>query len=251
MPERRNDPPQIAVINAALGVAGVVARDGVLERLLAGAVGLHFKLIGTVKNLPTGTQICAWVQERLGTQPTALGFRGADLHQSQVNRDAVALGSRGNGRLALDLLPAVLNLAFCTVFARSLGPEAMPLLARIIEAIEGRGRLALPRVADYARALTWAWTLLLGMQAALRAWLALRDFGAVAFPALSGSQWRWYLHFGSYALVPAFLVLEYAFRRWWLRHIPHASLAHFLVQLTRNWPALIRSVALDASRTGR
>jgi hypothetical protein len=163
----------------------------------------------------------------------------------------VALGSRGNGRLALDLLPAVLNLAFCTVFARSLGPEAMPLIARIIEAIEGRGRLALPRVADYARALTWAWALLLGMQAALLAWLALRDFGAVAFPALSGSQWRWYLHFGSYALVPAFLVLEYAFRRWWLRHIPHASLAHFLVQLTRNWPALIRSVALDASRTGR
>ena len=161
------------------------------------------------------------------------------------------LGSRGNGRLALDVLPAVFNAVFCIVFARSLAHGCTPLIARIIEAIEGRARLGLSRVAAYARALTWAWALLLGMQAAVLAWLATRDLGAIAHSAFSDSPWRWYLHFGNYALVPAFLILEYAFRRWWLRHIPHASLAQFLVQLARNWPALVRSVALDTSRTER
>jgi hypothetical protein len=60
--ERRNDPRQIAVINAALCVAGVVARDGVPERFLAGSVGFDLKLVGTVENLPTGAKIEARVQ---------------------------------------------------------------------------------------------------------------------------------------------------------------------------------------------
>lgn len=163
----------------------------------------------------------------------------------------VALGNRGNGRLALDILPAILNAAFCGVFASTLTCGSTPLIARIIEAIEGSARLALPRVSAYARALTWAWALLLGVQALLLGWLALRDVGAIEHGSLSTSSWRWYLHFGGVALVPSFLVLEYAFRRWWLRHIPHASLTQFLVQLARNWPALIRGVVLDAARPQR
>lgn len=163
----------------------------------------------------------------------------------------VALGHRGGGGLALDALPVVLNAAFCGVFACSLARGATPLIARIIEAIEGRARLALPRVAGYARALTWVWAILLGAQSVLLAGLVVRDLGMAAHTELSDSSWRWYLHFGSFALVPAFLVVEYAFRRWWLRHIPHASLAQFLVQLARSWPALVRSVAFDVARTER
>ena len=162
----------------------------------------------------------------------------------------VALGNRGNGHLALDILPAVLNAAFCVVFASTLVRGSTPLIARLIEAIEGSARLALPRVAGYARALTWAWALLLGVQAVVLAWLAMRDIGVMAHNSLSAS-WRWYLHLGGFALVPAFLILEYAFRRWWLRHIPHASLAQFLIQLARNWPLLMRRVALDATRPDR
>lgn len=163
----------------------------------------------------------------------------------------VALGHRSNGRLALDVLPVVLNAAFCSVFASSLVRGATPLIARVIEAIEGRARLALPRVAAYARGLTWAWAVLLGAQAVLLAWLVALDLGAVAHAELADSAWRWYLHFGGFALVPAFLIVEYAFRRWWLRHIPHASLAEFLTQLARNWPALVRNVAFDTARNER
>lgn len=163
----------------------------------------------------------------------------------------VALGNTGNGRFALDALPAILNAAFCVVFASSLGRDSTPLIARLIEAIEGSARLALPRVAGYARALTWAWAVLLGTQAVLLGWLALHDAGMIANSSLAASSWRWYLHFGGFALVPAFLILEYAFRRWWLRHIAHASLVQFLRQLARNWPLLMRRIAVDSARSQR
>ena len=58
-------------------------------------------------------------------------------------------------------------------------------------------------------------------------------------------RWRWYLHLGSYATVLAFLVVEYAFRRWYLRHIQHVSLPVFVARLVRRWPALARSVMHD------
>jgi hypothetical protein len=59
--ERRNDPPQIAVINATLGVAGVVARNGVPERFLAGSVGFDLKLVCIIENLPASAKIEARV----------------------------------------------------------------------------------------------------------------------------------------------------------------------------------------------
>ena len=43
--------------------------------------------------------------------------------------------------------------------------------------------------------------------------------------------------------VCAFLVLEYAWRRWRLRHVPHLPLPIFLARLARRWPSLLRSLA--------
>jgi uncharacterized membrane protein len=166
----------------------------------------------------------------------------------------VALGLRGNGRFALDCMPVLVNAALCAVFARTLARGREPLIARVIEVLEGRARLALPRVAGYARALTWAWALLLGAQAVLLALLAvcaqphglLATFGLAAPLATGGTAWRIYQHLGSYALVPLFLVAEYAFRRWYLRHLPHASLPLFAARLARRWPGLLRSLSESA-----
>lgn len=159
------------------------------------------------------------------------------------------LGLRGNGRFALDCMPVLVNVALCNVFARTLPRGREPLIARIIEVLEGRARLALPRVAGYARALTWAWALLFAAQAALLAVLAvcaqphglLATFGIASPLAADGAAWGVYQHVGSYALVPTFMVAEYAFRRWYLRHIPHASLPRFVVRLARRWPGLLHS----------
>lgn len=176
-----------------------------------------------------------------------------------VGAALVALAAFGHGRLALDLMPIFVNLALCTLFARTLAHGREPLIASVIAALEGRERLALPRVAGYARGLTLAWAVLFGAQAALLAWLvacavpagALAAFGLPSPFPLHGDAWRWYLHLGSYALVLVFLVGEYAFRRWRLRHIPHASLPRFVGRLVRRWPRLVRGFADDAARAAR
>lgn len=166
----------------------------------------------------------------------------------------VALAITGRGELALDFMPVMVNAALCTFFARTLKVGSEPLIARLIAAIESPARLTLPGVADYARRLTWAWSLLLGGQAALLALLVicavpdglLASFGVPPPIEVSGRGWRWYLHLGSYTTVLVFVLGEYAYRLWHLRHIPHASLPVFVTRLVRRWPALARSFMDDA-----
>ena len=62
---------------------------------------------------------------------------------------------------------------------------------------------------------------------------------------VTGDAWRWYLHFGSYALVLAFFAIEYAYRRWHLRHIEHIPAPQFVKRLVQRWPALARTVMDD------
>jgi hypothetical protein len=170
----------------------------------------------------------------------------------------VALALAGRGEIALDFVPVVVNAALCLLFAHTLTPASTPLIARAIAVIENPERAALPRVAAYARGLTLAWALLLGAQAVvLSALIAfavpdgfLAAFGIAPPVPVAGEAWRAYLHFGSYAAVLAFLALEYAFRRWHLRHIEHVSLPVFLARLVRRWPALARSVMSDRERSG-
>lgn len=167
-----------------------------------------------------------------------------------------ALAVTGRGELALDFMPVMVNAALCVLFARTLAEGDEPLIARVIAVLESPERLALPRVAGYARVLTRAWALLLGAQAMLLALLIfcavpdglLASLGVQPPLAITGHGWRWYLHLGSYATVLAFLVAEYAFRRWYLRDIPHVSLPVFVTRLVRRWPALARSVMNDVAR---
>jgi uncharacterized membrane protein len=164
------------------------------------------------------------------------------------------LGLRGQGVLGLALLPILVNAALCRLFARTLARGREPLIARVIRILEGPARLALPRVAGYARALTLAWALLLGTQALVLSLLlaclvpdGLLATSGVAPPlALDGAGVRGYLYAGSYAVVPGFLALEYAFRRWYLRGLPHDPLPRFIARLAHCWPALLRGLAEDA-----
>lgn len=81
------------------------------------------------------------------------------------------LAVNGLGRMALDLVPLAINLGLAGVFGLSLTGAHTPLIARAIIAIEGRERLAQPRVAGYARSLTLAWTVLFVMQSVAFVWL--------------------------------------------------------------------------------
>ena len=160
------------------------------------------------------------------------------------------LAARGEGRFALDLMPALVNAILCAMFARTLRGGREPLIARFIGVIEGPDRLAMAGVAAYARGLTAAWVVLLGAQSlALVLLAALLPGGPLAasdwIAPAHATAWRWYLHLGSYLVVCAFLVLEYAWRRWRLRHVPHLPLGRFLARVARRWPSLLRSLASE------
>ena len=158
------------------------------------------------------------------------------------------LAWRGSGGLALETLPVLVNLAVAWLFGHTLAAGRTPLIARAIVAMEGHERLALPRVAGYARALTWAWAVLMAGQAMLLAWIVAARHGlfATAPGPLAGA----YLYLGGWFMPALFMLGEYVFRRWYLRDLPHDSPQRFVRRLARSWPQLLRDSAapIDARR---
>ena len=159
----------------------------------------------------------------------------------------VWLASRlGLADLLLEAVPILINVALACWFGRSLlGGE--PLVARFVVAIEGAERLREPGVARYARQITWFWTVLLATQALLLTGLLLfaaRDglllrlgvTPAWLVPERWASTW---LHVGCYLLLGAAFLLEYAWRRWRLRHLSHPGLHDMLLKLALRWPQLL------------
>lgn len=158
------------------------------------------------------------------------------------------LAARGLAALALDTVPVMLNLLLAWLFGHTLHAGRQPLVAQFIEAIEGKPRLAMPGIARYARQLTAFWTVLLVGQALLLGLLlACQVPGGILWRLGIPSPWpvdqAWaqgYVHAGAYLLLAAVFALEYLFRRWHLRHLPHLGLHALLHRLALRWPQLIR-----------
>jgi uncharacterized membrane protein len=158
------------------------------------------------------------------------------------------LAARGWAALALDTVPVMLNLLLAWLFGHTLRAGRQPLVAQFIEAIEGKQRLAMPGIARYARQLTAFWTaLLIGQAWLLGLLLACQVPGGILVRLGIRSPWpvrqAWaqgYVHAGAYLLLAAVFALEYLFRRWHLRHLPHLGLHALLHRLALRWPQLIR-----------
>jgi uncharacterized membrane protein len=158
------------------------------------------------------------------------------------------LAARGLAALALDAVPLLLNLLLAWVFGRTLRAGRQPLVAQFIEAIEGAPRLAMPGIPRYARQLTAFWAVLLTAQALLLGVLLFCQVpGGLLVRLGVASPWpvplAWvqgYVHLGAYLLLATVFVLEYLFRRWHLRHLPHLGLHALLHRLAVRWPQLIR-----------
>ena len=156
--------------------------------------------------------------------------------------------------LLLEGVPVLINALLACWFGRTLGTRE-PLVARFIVAIEGAARLEQPGVMRYARQVTWFWTLLLGMQAVLLAVLLLcaEHSGLLArlgFASPLHLPERWaaaWLHVGGYVLLGVAFLLEYAYRRWRLRHLSHPGLHDMLLQLALHWPQLVHGNRTMAS----
>lgn len=158
------------------------------------------------------------------------------------------LALRGLAALALDTVPILISGLIAWLFGRTLQRGRQPLIAQVIEAVEGASRLSLPGVARYARRLTWCWAVLLGMQACVLLLLlacavpgglllALGIVPPLALPA------RWalgYVQVGGYLMLALAFAGEYLFRRWHFRHLQHLGLRELLVRTAARWPQLVR-----------
>lgn len=153
------------------------------------------------------------------------------------------LSARGQAEIVLLLVPVTINAGMAWFFGRTLRPGRLPLVARAILAFEGEQRLAQPGVDRYARGLTWAWTVLLALQAALMLLCAacaqpngiLPRLGLAPPLTVPGDLANWYLHLGGFVVIGVFSVLEFAWRNWHLRHLPHASPREYFATVVRNW----------------
>lgn len=152
---------------------------------------------------------------------------------------------------SLSLYPApILVPAFMAwVFGQTLTPTRTPLIAQLVQAMHASGDAPSdPAVWRYARRLTWVWTwLFVGIS------LANFVLGLLAEPEglllASGIEppvtvpQRWWSLFANligYALVAAFFVAEYAYRRHRFPDQPYRNLYEFLRQVMRAMPRLVR-----------
>ncbi len=175
--------------------------------------------------------------------------RGAWIAWLVIVGGVVVLTFNGHGRTTLDLVPLAVNVGLAILFGISLTRGHTPLIARAIIAIEGAERLELPRVEIYARRLTLAWALVFAIQAILFILLMAWWLPKLAIDSTAHHWAMMWLHIGGYLLPGVFMIVEYGFRRWYLRHIPHVPARQFLQQLVRNWPQLLRDSEWRAPRT--
>ena len=180
-------------------------------------------VLGEPRCAAVGIALVAWV--------LALGWlRPAVAALAAAATLALSLWVAGRSPgLLLYTPPIVINLALCTLFARTLRRGSEPLVSRFAR-IERGGRLA-PDLARYTRNLTGAWAIFFVAMAIVSAMLAVT--GPLA-------TWSLFSNLLNYLLVVLFFILEYTWRRLRYRHHPHASPWQMVLRL-RNYKALPRS----------
>jgi uncharacterized membrane protein len=143
----------------------------------------------------------------------------------------------GHAHLPLMLPPVLFNAALGLYFARSLAPGRMPLIERIVRALND-GEVRHPDVPAYARRLTRMWALLLLSLAAICAVLGLlatpegllHSFGIEPRPAVPLALWSLFANVLNYLIVALVFLLEYVWRK---RRFPQHDYGGFIGFLRR------------------
>lgn len=159
-----------------------------------------------------------------------------------------ALWRAGSVAVPMLLVPVAFVALVAWWFGRSLRAGRIPLITRIVAALDRTPPPAMePALRDYTRRLTAAWAWLLGALALLNLALAL-----VAVPdgllarlgwesplAVTRTQWSWFANLCNYGIVGGFFVVEYHARK---RRFPgrYRSFADFLRRLAGLGPAFWR-----------
>ena len=154
----------------------------------------------------------------------------------------------GVPRLPTYFVPPLLLGLVGWFFGRTLRAPSRPLIARIVQAIDGEEFAAQPAVASYARRLTQTWAVLLATLAAAAVFMAfcvvpdgaLAALGIAAPLPLTPAQWSHWINLAGYGSVALAFAGEFALRRVLLPQAPKHSFAEFARRVARLWPELRR-----------
>ncbi len=133
-------------------------------------------------------------------------------------------------------------------FARSLRPGRVPLISKIVAALEKTGADELtPELQRYTRRLTAAWALLLAVIGVSNLTLAmiatpaglLAQLGVQPPVTVTQAQWSWFANFLDYGIMGGFMLVEYLYRK---RRFPgrYKNFADFARRLAGLGPAFWR-----------
>jgi len=131
----------------------------------------------------------------------------------------VVMVARGAPPVPLMLPPVLVPLGIAAFFGRSLLPGAMPLVERLARAFYAPSEPS-PGIPEYARRVTWAWTLLLTglalVNGAMIACLApgglLQLAGYTPRWPVSPAAFAWFTNTGTYLLIGGMFAAEFAVR---------------------------------------
>lgn len=159
----------------------------------------------------------------------------------------VALLALDRLRLLLTLPPVVLNAMVGLYFARSLRAGSMPLIERVVRALN-RGEVPNPDVPAYARRLTLTWAvlllglalinLLLAVFAAPGGWLVSFGWRGISVPA---EWWSLFANLINYLLIGGFFLLEFSYRQWRFPGHDYGGLLGFLRRMGSLGPSFWRA----------
>lgn len=152
--------------------------------------------------------------------------------------------------LPLLLVPVAIQVFVAWMFGRTLRAGQVPLITRIVCAMEALPAAQLaPELQRYTRRLTAAWAGLLALMALANLVLAaiavprglLASLGIAAPLAVTDAQWSWCANLLDYGLLGGFFVGEYLFRK---RVFPgrFRSFADFLRRMGDLGPAFWRTL---------
>ncbi len=152
--------------------------------------------------------------------------------------------------IALLLMPVIFLLLLAWLFGRTLKAGRVPVIGKIVRALEGAedGELS-PELERYTRGLTALWTGVFITMALLNLALALMATpggllarAGIAPPwPISDSQWSWFANWLNYGLVGAVFVIEFLYRK---RRFPgrYKNAADFIRRMAALGPAFWRDL---------
>ena len=153
--------------------------------------------------------------------------------------------------LVLYLPPILLNVFLAWLFGHTLARGSVPLVERLVLLLQRPGEPLEVAIARYARRLTITWTALFGLLAALNLGLALcatpgglLESAGVSPPLpVDRETWSLFANVLNYAIVVAFFLLEYAYRRRRFPGRPYRNLLDFLRRAAAAGPPLMATFA--------